>query len=111
VVHPNSLKKVGKRVVTCAGDGEPEARDVSRPETNPKSGPSAQGPPQTLSADILWGSAAIADYLGLTLSEVQYLIRHEKIPIGRLGPKLLFASKRQLHRHLTSETQLALRNK
>jgi hypothetical protein len=56
--------------------------------------------------DLVWGCQAIADYLGLSLREVQYLVRKKKLPIGRLGPKLLFASKRQLRRHLTSATQL-----
>jgi hypothetical protein len=56
--------------------------------------------------DLLWGCQEIADYIGLSLREVQYLVRKEKLPIGRLGPKLLFASKRQLRRHLTSSTQL-----
>jgi len=37
---------------------------------------------------------------------VQYLVRKDKLPVGRLGPKLLFASKRQLKKHLTSTTQL-----
>jgi len=61
---------------------------------------------QHLTDDLLWGTQAIADFIGLSLSEVQYLIRKKKLPIGRLGPKLLFASKRQLRRHLTSTTQL-----
>jgi hypothetical protein len=56
--------------------------------------------------DLLWGCQEIADYIGLSLREVQYLVRKKKLPIGRLGPKLLFASKRQLRRHLTSTTQL-----
>jgi hypothetical protein len=56
--------------------------------------------------DLLWGCKEIADYIGLSLREVQYLVRKNKLPIGRLGPKLLFASKRQLRRHLTSSTQL-----
>jgi hypothetical protein len=56
--------------------------------------------------DLVWGCQEIADYIGLSLREVQYLVRKKKLPIGRLGPKLLFASKRQLRRHLTSATQL-----
>jgi hypothetical protein len=56
--------------------------------------------------DLLWGCRQIADFLGLSLREVQYLVRKEKLPIGRLGPKLLFASKRQLKKHLVSTTQL-----
>jgi hypothetical protein len=54
-----------------------------------------------LNQDLLWGTQAIADYLGKSLTEAQYLIRIGALPIGRLGPKTLFASKRQLQRHLT----------
>jgi hypothetical protein len=56
------------------------------------------------SDDLLWGTQAIADFVGLSLSEVQYLIREGRLPIGRLGPKTLFASKRQLRRYLTPKT-------
>jgi hypothetical protein len=58
----------------------------------------------TTSDDVLWGAKAIAEYVGLSLSEVQYLIRTKKLPIGKLGPKTLFASKRQLRQHLTPKT-------
>jgi hypothetical protein len=58
------------------------------------------------SDDLLWGCQEIADYIGRSLHEVQYLVRKDKLPVGRLGPKLLFASKRQLKKHLTSTTQL-----
>jgi hypothetical protein len=56
--------------------------------------------------DLLWGTQEIADFIGVSLSEAQYLIREKKLPIGRLGPKRLFASRRELQKHLTSETQL-----
>jgi len=55
----------------------------------------------TVSDDLLWGTQAIAQYIGKSLTETQYLIRIGRLPIGRLGPKTLFASKRQLRRHLT----------
>jgi hypothetical protein len=51
--------------------------------------------------DLLWGTQAIADYIGKSLTETQYLIRINALPIGRLGPKTLFASKRQLQQRLT----------
>jgi hypothetical protein len=51
--------------------------------------------------DLLWGTQAIADYIGKSLTETQYLIRIKKLPIGRLGPKIIFASRKQLQRHLT----------
>lgn len=52
------------------------------------------------SDDLLWGTQAIGDFIGRSLTETQYLIRINALPIGRLGPKTLFASKRQLQRHL-----------
>ena len=55
--------------------------------------------------DLLWGTQAIADYIDRSLTETQYLIRIGALPIGRLGRKTLFASKRQLDRHLTSKTE------
>jgi hypothetical protein len=54
--------------------------------------------------DVVWGTQAIADYIGRSLTETQYLIRIGALPIGRLGSKTLFASKRQLQRHLTPKT-------
>jgi hypothetical protein len=56
------------------------------------------------SDDLLWGTQAIADFIGQSLHTTQYLIRTNALPIGRLGPKTLFASKRQLRRHLTPKT-------
>jgi hypothetical protein len=61
----------------------------------------AESEPSKLNGDLLWGTQAIADELGKTLTETQYLIRKQAIPVGRLGPKTLFASRRQLRRHLT----------
>jgi hypothetical protein len=54
-----------------------------------------------VSDDLLWGTQAIADFIGKSLTETQYLIRIEALPIGRLGSKTLFASKKQLRRALT----------
>jgi hypothetical protein len=100
VVAANSIKKVGKRVVSRGGNSESTPLGVAKPETNPGAGASAQGPPQ-VADDILWGTQAIADEIGRTLSETQYLIRISALPIGRAGPKLIFASRRQLRAHLT----------
>ncbi len=60
--------------------------------------------PDQLANDLLWGVPAIADYLGKSLTETQYLVRINALPVGRLGPKTLFASKRQLARHLTPKS-------
>ena len=60
------------------------------------------GEPQQVSDDLLWGTQAIADYIGRSLTETQYLIRIRALPVGRLGPKTLFASKKQLHKTLTA---------
>jgi hypothetical protein len=62
---------------------------------------------QKLSDDLVWGTQAIADEIGKSLTKTQYLIRKKKLPIGRLGPKTLFASKRQLQRYLTPKTATA----
>jgi hypothetical protein len=51
--------------------------------------------------DLLWGTQQIADFIGHSLTETQYLIRINKLPIGRLGKKQIFASKRALSRHFT----------
>jgi hypothetical protein len=57
--------------------------------------------------DVLWGTPAIADFIGKSLSETQYLIRTGALPVGRLGPKTIFSSKRQLRRRLTPKTAAA----
>jgi hypothetical protein len=59
----------------------------------------------SVAEDILWGTQAIADFLGRSLHETQYLIRKRALPIGRLGPKLLFSSKQQLQRRLTPQIE------
>jgi hypothetical protein len=56
---------------------------------------------EQLRDDLVWGTQAIADEIGRSLTETQYLIRIGALPVGRLGPKTLFASRRQLRRHLT----------
>ena len=60
-----------------------------------------------LSEDIIYGTQAIADEIGRTLTETQYLIRVGALPVGRLGPKLLFASRRQLRKHFTPKAATA----
>jgi hypothetical protein len=105
VVASNSIKKIGKSVVTRGNDGSTPL-GVAKPETNPSAGVSARGPPQRAADDLVWGCAAIADYIGVSLTQCQYLIRQKRLPVGRLGPRLIFASRRQLQHHLTAGTQL-----
>ena len=60
---------------------------------------------EELRDDLVWGTQAIADEIGQSLTRTQYLIRVGALPIGRLGPKTIFASKRQLrHRFTPKET-------
>jgi hypothetical protein len=108
VVASNSIKKVGKRVVSRGGNSESTPLGVAKPETNANAGVSARGPPQQQVADdILWGTQAIADEIGRTLSETQYLIRINALPVGRAGRKLIFASRRQLRARLTPKISAA----
>jgi hypothetical protein len=54
------------------------------------------------SDDLLWGAPAIAGYLGIKVDRVYYLIRIGKLPVSKLGAKMLVASKRQLQRAITN---------
>jgi len=47
-----------------------------------------------LADDLIWGASAIADELGVTVQSVYYLIRTHKIPVSKLGPKTVIASRR-----------------
>lgn len=80
---------------------KPEVEAPLTPERE-RAADRSQGPPE-VSDDLLWGTQAIADFIGKSLTETQYLIRINALPIGRLGPKTLFASKKQLRRHLTPQ--------
>jgi hypothetical protein len=60
--------------------------------------------------DVLWGTQAIADYIRRSLTETQYLIRCGRLPVARLGPKTIVASKRQLDRSLTPNLDSKPRN-
>jgi hypothetical protein len=60
-----------------------------------------------LNDDLLWGTKAIADFIGRSLVETQYLIRKGKITVGRTGPKTIIGSKRQLRRELTQKATAA----
>jgi hypothetical protein len=49
--------------------------------------------------DLLDGGAEIAAFLGCNTREVYHLHKTQRLPIGRLGRKLI-ASKRKLARHV-----------
>jgi hypothetical protein len=52
---------------------------------------------ETLAADLLNGGAEIAAFLGCNTREVYHLHKTGRLPIGRLGRKLI-ASRNQLRR-------------
>jgi hypothetical protein len=54
-----------------------------------------QQPPEKIGDDLLRGARAIADELDCKESQVNYLFRTRKLPIGKLG-KDYIASKRKL---------------
>lgn len=54
--------------------------------------------PATPSDDLLWGAAAIADFLGVSIERVYYEIRVKRLPISKLGKKTVIASRRKLQR-------------
>jgi hypothetical protein len=95
------------RFVVDEGNACPEAKRHGNPHQ-------ARAPPEekqaaTLSDDLLWGGQAIADFLGLTIDQVYYLVRknadpdtpeNEKLPIAKLGRKTIVASRKKLQRAL-----------
>jgi hypothetical protein len=50
-----------------------------------------------LADDLLDGGAEIAEFLGTNVREVYHLAKTQRLPIGRLGRKLI-ASRSQLRR-------------
>jgi hypothetical protein len=50
------------------------------------------------SDDLLWDGQAVADFLGIPLTRVYYLIRTGQLPIAKLGRKTIVASRRKLQR-------------
>ena len=51
-----------------------------------------------LAADLLWGVAAIADFLGVPTRRAQYLIDAGKIPVTKHGHRTIVASRAELRR-------------
>jgi hypothetical protein len=50
-----------------------------------------------LADDLLSGAAEIAEFLGTNVREIYHLAQTQRLPIGRLGRKLI-ASRSQLRR-------------
>ena len=48
--------------------------------------------------DLLWGAQAIADFLGVPVDRIYYLIRTRKLPVGKLGRRMVVASRKKLLR-------------
>jgi hypothetical protein len=55
----------------------------------------------TIGDDVLWCCEAIAAELNVPLAKVYNLIRAKRIPVSKLGPKTVIASRRALRRALT----------
>jgi hypothetical protein len=51
---------------------------------------------QPQSGDLLWGVEEIADYIRRSKRQVYYLIEREMIPIKRVGPKMIVASRSEI---------------
>jgi hypothetical protein len=64
---------------------------------------------QQLTEDLLWGAQQIADFIGKSLTETQYLIRTKQLPIAQFKKGgAIIGSKQQLLKHFTAKTsQLA----
>jgi hypothetical protein len=45
------------------------------------------------SDDVLWGAAAIARYIKRSKRQVYFLIQQKRIPVKKIGPKTIVASK------------------
>ena len=57
--------------------------------------------------DLLWGAAAIAEYIGVPVDRVYYMVRKKKLPIAKLGEKSIVASRKELKRALAAITSTA----
>lgn len=57
---------------------------------------------ESLLKDSIWGTKAIADFLGTTPGKVSYLIRQGQLPVMKASGRL-FASRRLLERYMDGE--------
>jgi hypothetical protein len=60
----------------------------------------ARAPPEHAAPgdDLLWGARAVADFLGVSVDRVYYLVRMKRLPIAKLGRKTIVASRKKLQR-------------
>jgi excisionase family DNA binding protein len=61
-----------------------------------------------LADDLIWGISGndgIAAYLGLSERRTYYLVERGKLPVHRLGPKTIVASKSELRARLSARTR------
>ena len=56
-----------------------------------------------LSSDLIWGAAAIADEIGLTLRQAQHQLDRGILPAGKQG-RTWVASKQRLRQHFDDVT-------
>jgi hypothetical protein len=59
---------------------------------------------QDPSTDLLWGAQAVADFLGISVDRVYYLIRMRRLPISKIGHRTIVASRRKLTRAIADAT-------
>lgn len=60
-----------------------------------------QTQPQS-SGDLLWGVQEIANYIRRSKRQAQYLIEREVLPVKRVGPKMIVASRSEIDATLKS---------
>jgi hypothetical protein len=91
------LKRPADEYVAAATAGRfaGEPGNYAPPSVEPPS--PSQAPP---AEDLLWGAAAIAEFLGVSVNTIYYYIREKKLPISKLGKKTVLASKKKLLRAL-----------
>jgi len=59
--------------------------------------------PTQPAGDLLWGLSAIAKHIERTVRQTQYLVETDKIPVERLGPKLIVGSRQKIDSHLRGD--------
>lgn len=57
-------------------------------------------PPPSMADDVLWGHAAIAEFVGLPVRRLRYMIQLGRVPVRRHSHRIVSASKRAISRAL-----------